>query len=86
MKMRTKLRRSIYNQEKRMKMAERQLGPVWNIKRKAKEKYYVQIDRQNHDPLTILDIRETLDKALKSKEVTYCASTVHKQWTHTKLT
>jgi hypothetical protein len=81
------LRRSIYNQEKRMKMAERQLGPVWNRKRTAKEKCYVKIDGQNHDPLTILDeIRETLDKALKSKEVTHCASTVHKQWTHTKLT
>ncbi len=81
------LRRSIFHQEKRMKILQkRQLGQVWNIKRKAKEKYYVQIDRQNHDPLTILDIRETLDKALKSKEVTYSASPVHMQWTHTKLT
>jgi hypothetical protein len=43
MKLRTKLRRSIFNQEKRIKMAERQLGPVWKIKRKAKKKYYVQL-------------------------------------------
>ncbi len=56
-------------------------------KKKSKEKILCPIDRQNHDPLTILDLRVTLDKALKSKEVTYCAcaSTVHKQWNHTKL-